>query len=148
MSVQQLRWLCFLGNWSVWKTDTGWVLLRWVGGFTSGQELQHSDEANTDCRAPWLNILVPAWLSVTHSLKTTLPSLFCISSVLFYFMPLHFSLFLLCVFPLSPHYQGTFPSLFNLVILSTTYFLFLSKCFNICNTFFNSFSHTRTQLHG
>lgn len=65
------------------KKETGWVLLRWVGGFTSGEELQRSNEVSADCRSPQLNIPLPPQPSIAHSLKMTLPSSFCLSPVLF-----------------------------------------------------------------
>ncbi len=67
------------------KEDMGWLFLRWVGGFTSGKELQHSDEVNADCRSVRLNILLSSQLSVNQSLKMTLSSFLCPSPLSFSF---------------------------------------------------------------
>lgn len=127
LRLQQLGGLCFLGNHSMWKRDTEWVLLRWVGGFIWGKELQRSDEVNADSRFPQLNILVSPQLSIAHSLKVTLPSLFCLSPAL--------------LMPLSVFFC------FLLILIKKTFFFYLSSSQLFCQTFsnvFNSSTHRHT----
>lgn len=69
------------------KRKWGWVLLRRVGGFISGKELQHSDEVDPDVESLRLDTQLSAQLPITDRLFLSLIIL------IFFFLPLLKSVF-------------------------------------------------------
>lgn len=62
------------------KRKWGWVLLRRVGGFISGKELQHSDEVDPDVESLRLDTQLSAQLPITDRLFLSLILIFFFSS--------------------------------------------------------------------